>query len=256
MKGKTHFLLVLLNRSIQIMNQSNSQTPSRAENSKKTKTLEHHHFFILKKIISNNISNSSKSSPNSINFPIPTRNPSKVPSKQFWPKWHGSFRPCLAQQLGVLWPLRCWWLSPRRGGQGGLCLGRGEEVLTSLPLPVAGKPTIEWNWDEKVCESDCLKGTWPKRKEIKRLKCLFLSLLLRVYQTRPICGPQVWLESSWALMSAKLQSCHPWASKLSCLPAVLRVEVGHCVYVAFWGWQKPSTHPMMVDDFVLKEFKQ
>ena len=133
------------------------------------------------------------------------------------------FPPCLAQQLGVLWPLRCWWLSPWRG-QGGPCFGRGGN-RKQHPSPVAGWETNNW---VKLRRRSVSRPKWKQRG----WNVFSFHYSLWCITTRLFCGPQVWLESSWALVSAKLQSCHPWASKLSCLPAV-RVEVGHCVYVPF-----------------------
>lgn len=133
------------------------------------------------------------------------------------------FPPCLAQQLGVLWPLRCWWLSPRRGGQGGPCFG-GETGNNIPPCCRLGNQQLS-ETETKKCVS---RPKWDQRG----WNVFSFHYSLWCITTRLFCGPQVWLESSWALVSAKLQSCHPWASKLSCLPAV-RVEAGHCVYVPF-----------------------
>ena len=93
------------------------------------------------------------------------------------------------------------------------------------PSPVAGWETNNW---VKLRRRSVSRPKWKQRG----WNVFSFHYSLWCITTRLFCGPQVWLESSWALVSAKLQSCHPWASKLSCLPAV-RVEVGHCVYVPF-----------------------
>ena len=169
--------------------------PSVDLKTQKNRIPEHHHFFILTKILSNNISMSSNSSPFH-QFPPPKTPFPNVPWKHLAEvTW--VFPPCLAQQLGVLWPLRCWWLSPRRG-QGGPCFGRGE--------------------------------------------------------TGKFCGPQVWLEIFLGTRVCQVAVLSP-VSIQTFMPACRACWGGPLCLCAFWGWQKPSKHPMMVDDFVLKDFK-
>ena len=153
------------------------------------------------------------------------------------------FPPCLAQQLGVLWPLRCWWLSPRRG-QGAVFWEGGNRK--QHPSPVAGWETNNWVKLRR-------RSVWVGLNENKEAEMSFPFITpYGVYKT--ILWPSSLVRIFLGTRVCQVAVLSP-VSIQTFMPACSACWGGPLCLCAFWGWQKPSKHPMMVDDFVLKDFK-